>query len=126
MLNITGKYVAAFQPRIEFDKSEKTLFANLSSSKKGTDSNGEVTYKNMPWKGRFVGEAFEPSKTLRNGDKIDILRGCIENRLDDETNVRYYDVTIFEFAWSDVSNTSNVTTAVIDANNENESVDGHK
>lgn len=103
MLNVTGKYVTVFQPRIELDKSERIVFANLSTSKKNTDRNGHVSYENMAWYGRFVGDSFEPAKALRNEDKIDIIKAAIENRYDKEAHKLYVDVTIFEFVLSDMT-----------------------
>lgn len=106
MLNITGKYVTVFQPEIKTNVSELILFANLSTSKKNTDKAGEVSYENMYWKGRFVGNALEPAKNLKDGDKIDIIKGAIENRYDKEKKALYVDVTIFEFEMSNI-NTDN-------------------
>lgn len=102
MLNITGKFVTVFQPQIKLNVSERMVFANLSTSKKNTRG-GEVSYDNMSWRGRFVGDAFEPSKALRDGDKIDITSGMITNKYDKEKQQLYVDVTIFDFAMSDTS-----------------------
>lgn len=103
MLNITGKYVTVFQPQINLNVSERMVFANLSTSKKNTSREGDISYENMSWKGRFVGDAFEPSKALRDGDKIDIVRGMITNKYDKEKKKLYVDVTIFEYALSDTN-----------------------
>lgn len=102
MFNITGMFVTVFQPQINLNVSERMVFANLSTSKKNTDLEGRVSYENMTWKGRFVGDAFEPSKALRNGDKIDIVRGMITNKYDKEKGKLYVNVTIFEYALSDL------------------------
>jgi hypothetical protein len=47
MLNVSGKFITVFQPNINLQYSEKVVIANLSSSKKNTDSSGNVTYENM-------------------------------------------------------------------------------
>lgn len=120
MFNITGKFVTVFDPSIKLDKSERTVFATLSTSKKNTAANGTVSYVNMTWlNSRFVGEAFEPAKALRNGDKIDIIRGSIENRYDKEKKILYVDVTVFEFAISDTSKNKGGSTAPLDGEVKN-------
>jgi len=78
------------------------VFANLSTSKKNVDTGGNVTYENMYWKGAFVGDAFEPAKALRDGDKIDIVRGIISNRYDKSNKILYVDVRVFEYELSKV------------------------
>lgn len=104
MFNITGKFVTVFQPEIQLNVSERIVFANLSTSKKNKGVGGEISYVNMSWKGRFVGDAFEPAKALRNGDKIDITSGAISNRFDKSNGGHLYvDVIIFEFAMSDTN-----------------------
>lgn len=106
MLNVTGKFVTVFQPEIKPNISKNMLFANLSSSKKNKSSDNVVYYSNMTWRGHFVGDAFEPSKKLKDGDKIDIIRGSIENRYDKPNKTLYVDVTIYEFVMSEVSSNS--------------------
>lgn len=103
MFNITRKFVAVFQPRIDLNVSENMVLANLSTSKKKPGTDGNPAYENMTWKAKFVGEAFEPAKALRNGDKIDVISGIIENEYDKEKDKLYVNVTIFEFAMSDIS-----------------------
>lgn len=102
MLNCTGKFVTVFQPCIKTNVSDKILFANLSSSKKNTHGE-EVSYENMSWNGKFVGEAFEKAKSLKEKDKIDITKGAITNRYDKEKGKLYVDVTVFDFEMSDLS-----------------------
>lgn len=103
MFNITGKFVTVFQPEIQLNVSERIVFANLSTSKKNKSVGGEISYVNMSWKGRFVGDAFEPAKALRNGDKIDITSGAITNRYDKINDHLYVDVIIFDFSMSDTN-----------------------
>ncbi|MEG0614115.1 MAG: hypothetical protein RR540_00045 [Oscillospiraceae bacterium] len=104
MLNISNsRFVTVFQPEIKLNISEHVVFANLSSSKKNTDRQGNISYQNMSWNGRFVGDAFEPAKALRSGDKIDIINGGIVNRYDKEKKILYVDVVIFQYIMSEKS-----------------------
>lgn len=97
-LNVSGsKYVTVFNPIIDLDKSENVVQAKLSTYKKNIDRDGNVTYSYMQWYGRFVGEAFEPAKALRNGDKININSGIIENFKSENTDKVYTTVTVFDF-----------------------------
>lgn len=103
MLNFTGKFVTVFEPHIKLDVSEHTVFANLSSSRK--DNRTEPpTYKSSSWFDvRFVGEAFEPAKALRNLDKIDIIKGAITNEKSSSNGKFYTELVVFEFSMSDLS-----------------------
>ena len=103
MFWITRNYVSVFDPTMKFDISEKMVFAKLSTSKKNTNQDGKTEYVNMRWMARFVGEAFEPAKALRNGDKVDIIKGIITNRYDKEKKTQYVSVVIFEFGMSDLN-----------------------
>lgn len=109
MLNITGKYVTVFNPEIKLDVSEHTVFANLNTSRK--DNRTEPpTYKPSSWLNvRFVGEAFEPAKALRNMDKIDIIRGAITNEKSEKNGKFYIELVIFEFKLSDLSGSKSHT-----------------
>lgn len=103
MLNITGRYVTVFNPEIKLDVSEHTVFANLNTSRKDNRTT-PPTYKTSSWlNARFVGEAFEPAKALRNKDKIDIIRGAITNEKSESNGKFYNELVIFEFALSDLS-----------------------
>lgn len=107
MLNITGKYVTVFNPEIKLDVSEHTVFANLNTSRKDNRT-APPTYITSSWlNARFVGEAFEPAKALRNMDKIDIIRGAITNEKSESNGKFYNELVIFEFALSNVSNNKN-------------------
>jgi hypothetical protein len=53
---------------------------------------------------------------LRNGDKIDIIKGAIENRYDKEKGKLYVDVTIFEFAMSDLTKKEDHSDAAAESN----------
>lgn len=83
-LNVSGsRFVKVYDPSIRFSYSDRVLFANLVSSRKTgnltVDRNGKQIQERAfsRWNGKFVGNAFEPSKTLRDGDEIDILNGWI-------------------------------------------------
>lgn len=99
MLNITGKYITVFQPQVKLEISEKIVFATLSSSKK-IFKDGETSYENMMWNGKFVAGAFEKAKSLKDFDKIDIIKGSITNKYDKSNNRVYVEVTIFDFIMS--------------------------
>ncbi len=52
----------------------------------------------MYWKVKFVGEKnIEKAKTLKDKDKIEILKGAIENTYDKENKILWVNVTIFDF-----------------------------
>jgi len=91
VLNISNsKYVYVFDIK---DKGNYVL-ANLSTSKKNPDG----TYDHMYWKGaRFVGNAFEPAKSLNDKDIIQINNGGVTNRYDKSENKLYVNVVVFDF-----------------------------
>ena len=116
-LNISGsRFVKVYDPTIKVNYSDKVLFANLVTSRKTgnvkmDNTTGEVvrdstTGKEVQeraysrWEGKFVGNAFEPSKTLRDGDMIDITSGWITAEpftgKDNKTHIKMI-VTIAEF-----------------------------
>ena len=95
MLNLgqSTKYVSIFKVVIE----DKCVKANLTTSKKNAN-NADEKYSNMYWKAKFVGEkAFEKAKLLKDKDKIEILKGTIENTYDKDTKSLWVNVTIFDF-----------------------------
>lgn len=102
MFSVSRKYVTVFQPEIRLNTSEKIIFATLSTSKKEM-KDGVASYENTPWQGRFVGDAFEPAKALRNGDKIDVVNGIVEKKYVPEKGREYVWVTVFDFAMSDLT-----------------------
>lgn len=128
-LNIAGsKYIRVYDPIIRLNYSEKVLFANLITSRKTGNAKvnkntGEIivnteTGEPVPeraysrWEGRFVGNAFEPSKGLRDGDSIDILNGWITSEKyvnkDGKERCRII-VTISEFQPSQVAEGEDTT-----------------
>jgi hypothetical protein len=88
-LNITGKYITVWNVE---DKGNY-IQANLSTGKK----NKEGTYTNMSWRTRFVGNAKEKAKWLKDKDKIEIINGIIENTYDKEKKTLYVNVTVFDY-----------------------------
>lgn len=90
MLNVTGKYITVFN----VEHKEKYVSANLSTYRKDQDGK----YKNMYWKARFVGKAKEKAESLTNKDNINILNGIIENNYDNEKNIKWYTVVVFDYS----------------------------
>lgn len=122
-LNVSGsKYVRVYNPAIRLNYSDKVVFADLVSSRKTGNvkvdkDTGEVvvnseTGKEVPerafsrWEGKFVGNAFEPSKGLRDGTSIDIISGWVTHEpfkgADGKDHAKAV-VTILEFSPSDVA-----------------------
>lgn len=79
-----SKFVAVSNVTMRFAFSEKVLFADLRTSHKTgnpkinketgeiiTDAQGNPVPERIytHWEGRFVGNAFEPAKALKNGQK---------------------------------------------------------
>jgi hypothetical protein len=88
MLNITGRFLKVWAVEIK----EKFTKVDMSSSKKNQDG----SYSNSSWKGcKFVGKAFEESKTLSKGDTINVLSGLIGKR--QYQDKWYDDIVVFEF-----------------------------
>jgi len=117
-----SRYVRVSNVSMKFAYSDKVAFADLITSHKTgrpkTDPETGVVITNTQgeevperrysrWEGRFVGNAFEPSKTLKNGTLIDITQGWIEKETklgrDNKTPFTNYYVTISEFTISDVT-----------------------
>lgn len=114
-----SKYVVVSNVTMRFSFSEKVLFADLRTSQKTgnskvdkdtgevmTDGNGnpipERSYTH--WEGRFVGNAFEPAKGLKNGQAINILNGWIDkNESGGDKGKKYTNVfaVITDFELSD-------------------------
>lgn len=78
------------------EKMNNTVEATLSTSKKVTkDGNDSREY--MSWKARFVGQAFEKAKELKDKDIVKILSGTVENFYNKEKEKSYVTVIIFDF-----------------------------
>lgn len=122
-LNVSGsKYVRVYNPSIRLNYSDRVVFADLVSGRKTGNAKvdketGEVvtnpqTGREIPekafsrWEGVFVGNAFEPSKGLRDGTSIDIISGWATYEpykgKDGKEHIKAV-VTIAEFAPSDVA-----------------------
>lgn len=91
-----SKYVAVSDVTMRYAFSERVLFADLRTSRKTgnakvdketgeivTDGRGNPVPERVytHWEGRFVGNAFEPAKALRNGQTIDIVNGWMEKEV---------------------------------------------
>jgi len=99
-----SKYVVVNNVTMRFAFSEKVLFADLCTSRKtgkakADKETGEIILKDgkpVPertyshWEGRFVGNAFEPAKALKNGQAINIINGWIDKEESTGTNGRKY------------------------------------
>lgn len=113
-----SRFISVFDVTVKMNYSDKVAFANLTSSKKvdlyklkagdngistdGKPINARTYYR---WKGRFVGNAFEYAKGLRQGQQIDIINGWIESEKYVDKNgvsqMSYY-VVISDFRVSDL------------------------
>ena len=128
-LDVSGsKYIRVYSPTIKLDYSDKVVFADLVSSRKtgnlkvdketgevvlNPNTNEEVQERAFSrWEGRFVGNAFEPSKGLRNGVAIDIVTGWITYEpfvgKDGKERVKPV-VTISDFTPSDIADGEEVS-----------------
>lgn len=119
-LNISGsKFVKVYDLAIKPNFSDKVLFANLSTSRrtgilKMNEETGAVVMNDRGepvqeraysrWQGRFVGNAFEPAKCLRNGEAINIISGWISSEKTESAGKTYINtyVTIAEFEPSNI------------------------
>lgn len=93
-----------YEPQIKLDISEHKVFANLSTSRKDNRTDPPTYVRSTWYDVAFVGEAFEPAKALRGGEKIDVIRGAITHEKNAKTGKTYMNLVVFEFALSDVSN----------------------
>lgn len=101
MVNFTCRYAMIFEPQIKLDISEHKVFANLTTSRKDNRTNPPTYVRSTWYDVAFVGEAFEPAKALRGGEKIDVVRGAITNEKKPKTGKSYLNLVVFEFALSD-------------------------
>lgn len=90
-LNVTKSYGTVWEVVVE----EKYVKCNLSTSKK--DPTTESGYRHMSWHTRFVGEAVEKAKELKDRDKIIINSARIENSYNKETGKLYLTLVVFDF-----------------------------
>lgn len=138
--NTNSRYVVVNNVTMRFAFSEKVLFADLRTSRKTgnpkvnkktgeiiTDEHGsnisERTYTH--WEGRFVGNAFEPAKALKNGQIIDIINGWVDKEESVGKNgqrfVNVY-IIITDFTLSDQGNDGDEPLAeAVEQNTENAS-----
>jgi len=106
MINFSCRYAMVFEPHIELKISEHKVFANLTTSRKDNRTDPPTYVRSTWYNVAFVGEAFEPAKALRGGEKIDVIRGAITNEKKPNTGKTYTNFVVFEFDLSDVSEKS--------------------
>ncbi|MBD5402958.1 hypothetical protein HDR58_09220 [bacterium] len=114
----SSKYVVVSNITMRYAFSEKVLFADLRTSHKTGnhkidretgnpifDDIGnpvpERTYSH--WEGRFVGNAFEAAKGLKNGQAINIVNGWLDKETNISNGKKYTNVfaVITDFVLSD-------------------------
>ena len=95
MLQLKEQTAMVFEAK-ESEKIKNTVTANLSTSRKVKNEDGEK-YEYMSWNARFVGTAFEKAKELKDKDIITIKEAAIENRYDKENSKLYVNVIVFNF-----------------------------
>jgi hypothetical protein len=95
MLQLKEQSAMVFEAK-ESEKIKNTVTANLSTSRKVKNEDGEK-YEYMSWNARFVGNAFEKAKELKDKDVITIKEAAIENRYDKENTKLYVNVIVFDF-----------------------------
>jgi len=119
-----SKYVVVRNVTMRYAFSEKVLFADLRTSRKtgnpitdketgeiSTDKDGNPVPERVyaHWEGRFVGNAFEPAKALKNGQAINVVNGWLDKEESTGKNGREY-VNVFavitDFTLSDLPDTS--------------------
>lgn len=98
MINFEGKFIRVFDPKINLQVSEKTVFATLKSSRKDNRTEPPTYHRSCWYNVAFVGDAFEPAKAFKGGELIDVLRGCITREKKGEKF--YLNLTVFEFVLS--------------------------
>ncbi len=91
MFNVTQRHVTVFNPEVK----GKYVQAQLSTPKK--EKNEENPYSYQSWFCKFVGEAVEEAKKLKNQDRINVTNAIIENEYVKESDKNYVTVTIFNF-----------------------------
>ena len=97
MLNIKAdQKVSVFELK-ESERRKNTIDANVSSSRKTTNANGEETWEYMSWKARFVGQAYEKAKTLQDKDRIILKNAAIENNYVKDTQKLWVTLVVFDF-----------------------------
>lgn len=101
MINFTCKFAFVYEPHINLEISEHKVFANLVTSRK--DNRTEpVSFVRSTWYDvSFVGDAFEPAKALRGGEKINVIRGAITNEKNPKNGKTYMNLIVFDFELSD-------------------------
>lgn len=90
MINITKSYLKVWK----LDVKEKFVSATTTSSKKDKAND---TWINSNWNVRFVGKCLGQAKELKEGDKIVVINGTVENVWDKVKEKAWVNVVVFEF-----------------------------
>lgn len=88
MLKLSGSFATVFDVEVKGNIAN----AKITTSKKKEDG----SYENMRWLARFAGKnVSQKAGQLKNGDRIEIVEGAVENTYDGEKG--YTNVVIFRF-----------------------------
>lgn len=88
MLKLSGSFATVFDVEVKGNIAN----AKITTSKKKEDG----TFENMRWLARFAGKSVaEKAGKLKNGSRIEIVEGIVENTYDGERG--YTNVVIFRF-----------------------------
>lgn len=90
MLNIAKSYAKIW----ELEDKGKYVQGKIGTSRKNKQTDEWVSSN---WFCRFVGQAAEPARTLKQGDRIIILNGVLESVYSKEKQRVYTTLTVFEF-----------------------------
>ena len=94
-LNISKSRGTIFDPK-HFETKEdykETVLANFSTGSKNADGG----YRNMSWSVKFVGDSIEQAKNLQGSDRIEVVRGVLENKYNKETGKTAIYLRVMEF-----------------------------
>lgn len=76
------------------EKMKNTATGRISTYE-GKDMDGNAKFSS--WNARFVGDAYKKAAKLKDKERIQILKGKVENRYDKEAKKTYITVTVFDF-----------------------------
>ena len=110
MINIDKSYLKIW--KVE-DKGNCVKATTTTGKKdKRTD-----TWVNSNWIVTFVGECLNEAKNLKEGDKVTVLNGIIENVWDKEKSRNWLNVVVFKIE-CDENNTNATMQEVIDEDDD--------
>lgn len=82
----------------QVQKEEKYVDANVSTSDKGKNKEGQDEVKYSSWPTRFIGKAFAKAQELSDQDFIALTSFKMENVYNKETGQSYLRVICYDFA----------------------------